>query len=95
MDLGLKGRVALVTGSSSGIGRAIALYLVEEGAHVVVTGRDEARVNSVAKEVEAKGVNVLNVLADITVVEDLDRMVKATMDRFGRLDILVTSWGRS
>jgi NAD(P)-dependent dehydrogenase (short-subunit alcohol dehydrogenase family) len=95
MDLGLKGRVALVTGSSSGIGRAIALYLVEEGAHVVVTGRDEARVNSVAKEVEAKGVNVLNVLADITVVEDLDRMVKATMDRFGRLDVLVTSWGRS
>ena len=95
MDLGLKGKVALVTGSSSGIGRAIALCLAEEGASVVVTGREEARVSSVAKEVKAKGVDVLSVLVDITVVEDLDRLVKATVDRFGRLDILVNSAGTS
>lgn len=95
MDFGLKGRVALVTGSSSGIGRATALCLAEEGANVVVTGRDEARVSSVAKEVEAKGVDVLSVLVDITLAEDLDRMVKATVDRFGRLDILVNSAGTS
>jgi 3-oxoacyl-[acyl-carrier protein] reductase len=95
MDLGLKGRVALVTGSSSGIGHAIALCLAEEGVSVVVTGRDEARVNSVAKEVKAKGVDVLSLLVDITIVEDLDRMVEATVDRFGRLDILVNSAGTS
>jgi len=95
MDLGLKGKVALVTGSSSGIGRAIALCLAEEGASIVVNGRDEARVNSVASEVKARGISVLTALADITVAEDLDGMVTATVDRFGRIDILVNSAGTS
>jgi 3-oxoacyl-[acyl-carrier protein] reductase len=95
MDLGLKGKVALVTGSSSGIGRAIALCLAEEGASIVVNGRDKARVNSVASEVKARGVSVLTALVDITVAEDLDRMITDTVDRFGRIDILVNSAGTS
>lgn len=66
MDLGLKGKVALVTGSSSGIGRAIALCLAGEGANIVVTGRDSARTSSVASEVKAHGVEVLTVLVDLT-----------------------------
>ena len=95
MDLGLKGKVALVTGSSSGIGRAIALCLAKEGANVIVTGRDQARVSSVANEVKAHGVEVLTVLADLTVVEDVKNMVAAAIDKFGRIDILVNSAGTS
>jgi 3-oxoacyl-[acyl-carrier protein] reductase len=95
MDLGLKGKVALVTGSSSGIGRAIALCLAEEGVRVVVTGRDSARVNSVADEVKACGVDALTVLADISVEEGVKKVVAATVDKFGRVDILVNSAGTS
>jgi len=95
MDLGLKGKVALVTGSSSGIGCAIALCLAEEGADIVVTGRDSARTSSVANEVKAHGVEVLTVLADITVAEDVKKMVAAAIEKFGRVDILVNSAGTS
>ena len=95
MDLGLKGKVALVTGSSSGIGRAIALCLAEEGANIIVTGRDKARVSSVAKEVKARGVEVLTVLADLTIAEDIKKMVAAAIGKFGRIDILVNNAGTS
>jgi 3-oxoacyl-[acyl-carrier protein] reductase len=95
MDLGLKGKVALVTGSSSGIGRATALCLAEEGANIAVTGRDSARVSAVASEVKTHGVDVLAVLADITVAEDVKKMVAAAIDKFGRVDILVNSAGTS
>ena len=95
MDLGLKGKVALVTGSSSGIGRAIALCLAGEGANIVVTGRDSARTSSVASEVKAHGVEVLTVLVDLTVVEEVKKMVAAAIDKFGRIDILVNSAGTS
>jgi 3-oxoacyl-[acyl-carrier protein] reductase len=95
MDLGLKGKVALVTGSSSGIGHAIALCLAEEGVRVVVTGRDSARVNSVADEVRACGVDALTMLADISLEEEMKKVVVATVDKFGRVDILVNSAGTS
>ena len=95
MDLGLKGKVALVTGSSSGIGRAIALCLAQEGANMVVNGRDAARVNAVAGEVKAYGVDVLIGLADITLAEDVKKMVADTIDRFGRVDILINNAGTS
>ena len=95
MELGLKSKVALVTGSSSGIGRATALCLAEEGASVVVTGRDEARVSAVAREVEARGASALTMLADITLAEDVRRLVGAAITRFGRLDILVNNAGTS
>ena len=95
MDLGLKGKVALVTGSSSGIGRAITLCLAEEGARVVVTGRDSARVNAVAGEVRAAGAEALTVLADISVEEGVKKLVAATVKKFGRVDILVNSAGTS
>jgi len=95
VDLGLKGKVALVTGSSSGIGRAIALCLAGEGANIVVTGRDSARTSSVASEVKAHGVEVLTVLVDLTVAEEVKKMVAAAIDKFGRIDILVNSAGTS
>lgn len=93
MDLGLKGKVALVTGGSSGIGRAIALCLAEEGANIVIASRDLAKANPVAKEVEAAGVKVIAVSADITTVKDIKKMVATTVEKFGRVDILVNNAG--
>jgi len=95
MDLGLKGKVALVTGASSGIGRAVALCLAQEGANIVVNGRDSARVKAVAGEVKDYGAHALPVLADITLADGVKKMVADTIDRFGRVDILVNNAGTS
>lgn len=95
MDLGLKGRAAIVTGSSRGIGRAIALGLAEEGCDVVLCARGEERLRQTAKEVEAKGVRVLSVVANVTVAADVERLVRAAADAFGRIDVLVNNAGGS
>jgi len=88
----LAGRVALVTGASRNIGRAIALALAGGGAAVVVNARrshDEAR--AVVKEIEAKGGRAAESLADVSDEDAVNAMVAATLDRFGRLDILVNN----
>ena len=92
MDRELEGRVALVTGASRNIGRAIALALAEGGAAVVVNARrshDEAR--AVVTEIEAKGGRAAASLADVSDEGAVNAMVAATLDRFGRLDILVNN----
>jgi len=89
----LEGRVAIVTGASRGIGRVIALSLAEDGASVVVSGRDAARVETVAREMEALGAQALGVAADVARRDDADRLVDATRERFGRIDILVNNAG--
>lgn len=90
---GLEGRVAIVTGASRGIGRAVAASLAEDGASVVVSGRDAARVDMAAKELEALGVPVLAVAGDVSKREDVDRVVGQARERFGRIDILVNNAG--
>ncbi|CAG2108312.1 unnamed protein product [Medioppia subpectinata] len=91
------GRVALVTGSSSGIGAATAVLFAKSGAKVVVTGRNGDKVAEVAKQcadVSPTGVSaVLQVLADVTSEQDLQRLVTETVDTFGRLDVLVNNAG--
>lgn len=89
----LGGRVAVVTGGSRGIGLAIAAWLAEHGAAVVVSGRDADRLHAATKELEAHGAPVLGVAADAAKREDADRLVDVTRDRFGRLDILVNNAG--
>ena len=91
MDLGLQDKVAIVTGGSRGIGRAIALGLANEGCHVVLCARGEQRLREAAWEVEAKGVRALPVTADITKAEDMERLVQVAADAFGRIDILVNN----
>jgi len=91
MDLGLRDKVAIVTGASRGIGRAIALGLAGEGCHVVLCARGEERLLEAAREVEAKGVRALPVVADIVRAEDMERLVQAAADAFGRVDILVNN----
>jgi len=95
MDLGLKDKVAIVTGSSRGIGRAIALALAEEGCHVVLSARGEERLRQTEAEVSAKGVRALGVVADLTKAEDVERLVAEAARTFGRIDVLVNNVGGS
>lgn len=93
MDLGLTGKVALVTGAGQGIGREIAKTLAREGAAVAVNDIFLERAQAVADEIEKVGGKALGVKADITNSEEVDGMVKQIVDKFGRLDILVNNAG--
>lgn len=92
--LSLQGRVAVVTGGSRGIGRATVLRLAELGASVVVNyARDEQAAALVLREVEALGIKALAVRADVSLLKEAERLVSATLEEFGRLDILVCNAG--
>jgi len=91
----LDGKVAIVTGGSRGIGRAIALTLAEAGADIVLTSRKLPDLEAVAKEVEALGVKAFPVAANIRHLEEHDAMVKAALDKFGHIDCLVNNAGTS
>jgi len=95
MELGLRGKVAIVTGSSRGIGKAIALGLAEEGCKVTVTARHEVQLQQAADEVRAKGAEVLAVAADLTVADEVRRVVDETVATLGPVDILVNNVGGS
>jgi 3-oxoacyl-[acyl-carrier protein] reductase len=89
----LAGKVAIVTGGTRGIGLAIARLLAEDGASVVVSGRDAARLEAAVKELESLGAPAMAVAADAAKREDADRLVEATRERFGRIDVLVNNAG--
>lgn len=90
----LDGRVALVTGSSRGIGRATALAFAAEGADVVINGLDdEDREQAVAEEVRALGRRALTVDADVTNIDDVGRLFGRALDEFEYIDILVNNAG--
>ncbi len=89
MDMGLKGRRALVTGSSAGLGRAIAEMLAAEGASVVVHGRDAERTEAVAAGIRAAGGDAMAVVGDLTT----DAGADAVADAVGEVDILVNNAG--
>ncbi|HXJ83959.1 MAG TPA: 3-oxoacyl-[acyl-carrier-protein] reductase [Candidatus Methylomirabilis sp.] len=89
----LAGRVAIVTGASRGIGLASARLLAEDGASVVVSGRDAGRLEVATRELESTGAQVLGVVADVVKREDADRLIEAARERFGRIDVLVNNAG--
>ncbi|MEW6542781.1 MAG: SDR family oxidoreductase [Nitrospirota bacterium] len=89
----LDGKVAIVTGSSSGIGKAIALTFAREGARVVVAARRPALCERVAAQIRERGGEALAVQTDVTDEAQVDRLVRETVSRFGRLDILVNNAG--
>jgi len=92
----LEGQVALVTGAGragKGIGRSIALALAGEGAKIAIADFVAEAAESVAKEVQATGVESLALVGSVSSPEDVDRMVQETVDRFGKIDILVNNAG--
>lgn len=92
-DMGLDGQVAVVTGASSGIGRAVARALAAEGASVVLAARRADRLDQQAEEITTSGGAALAVGVDVTVESDVDHLHDRAIDRFGRVDILVNNVG--
>ncbi len=92
MDLGLKGKVAIVTGASRGIGKGIALRLAEEGCRTVLCARGAEALEAAAAEVGAKS-ETHAVAVDVTAPDAPERLVRAALDAFGRIDVLVGNAG--
>ncbi len=96
MDLGLTGKVAIVTGGSRGLGLASAKALIAEGAHVVICARGEEQLQKSAKEIQAlapSGARVSSVAADVSSDAGVKRVVDAAVKEFGRLDVVVNNVG--
>lgn len=94
MDLGLKGKVALVTGASRGIGLASARNLAQEGCDVAICARGRVALDSAADEMRrASGGRIAPIVADLSLKEDIDRLVAETATKFGGVDILVAIAG--
>ncbi len=89
----LKDKIAIVTGSTSGIGRAIAMAMAAEGARVVVNGRRAEAAEETARKIRATGGVALAVPADVTRATQVEAMVKTVLEEFGRVDILVNNAG--
>jgi len=93
MDLNLKGRVAIVTGSGRGIGRAAAEALAAEGAHVVITDIDAQTAAATAQAIAARGHSAIGVAADVCDALAVEALVAQTVKAFGKVDILVNNAG--
>jgi 3-oxoacyl-[acyl-carrier protein] reductase len=89
----LTGQVAVITGGGSGIGKSIAMYLALEGASVCIVGRNRDNLESTAQEIVNEGGKCLKVVANVQQADQIDNMVKETMEQLGRIDILVNNAG--
>src|SRR3954466_1493159 len=94
MDLGIRGKVALVSASSKGLGRAIAEELAAEGANLVLCARGADALRQTADAIrKSAGVTVVEVAADVSEQAGIDSVAQAALDKFGEVDILVTNSG--
>ena len=94
MDLGIRGKIALVAASSKGLGRAVAEELAAEGAHLVICARGKETLEQTAESIrQSTGVKVVAVAADVSNPADAARVAKAAFEELGRVDILVTNSG--
>jgi 3-oxoacyl-[acyl-carrier protein] reductase len=91
----LDGKVAIVTGGGTGIGRGIAIALAEEGARVFICGRRLDRIQKTTSDIQNAGGHAQAIQADVAIEKDVDRLVGAVMDAYGRIDILVNNAGIS
>src|SRR4029453_5952924 len=89
----LDGRVAVVTGGTRGLGEGFATALTDAGAAVMLVGRDPDRGRTVSQTLSNSGASVAFTAADVTVPQDVTRILNATLDRFGPVDILVNNAG--
>lgn len=90
-----KNKVVLITGSSMGIGKELAKQILTSGGKVVINGRDEEKLKATEKEFEDHTANLLTIAGDITDYNTCELLIQGTIDRFGRLDILITNAGLS
>lgn len=90
---GVEGKVVAITGASSGIGAATAAFLAERGARLVLGARREERLNAVVEQITARDGSAVGTVVDVTRREDLKRLTDTALDRFGRLDVLVSNAG--
>ena len=93
MELELKGKNALVTGGSHGIGRSIALALADEGCNVAICARRYSRIEKVVSELKERGVKALGIRGDVLVHADINRTTKAVIDAWGQIHILINNVG--
>jgi 3-oxoacyl-[acyl-carrier protein] reductase len=93
MDLGLKGKYALVTGGSYGIGRSIALALAEEGCNVAICARNKEQIEETVIELKARGIQSIGIPADVMIPADIERVMKTVIDSWGTIHILVNNVG--
>ncbi|MCB0429716.1 MAG: SDR family oxidoreductase [Flavobacteriales bacterium] len=91
----LQGKVIVITGATSGIGKALAIECGRRGARVVVTGRNADRLKEIESRLTADGVDTLALLSDVTSEEDAKALAQATVDRFGGIDVLINNAGIS
>ena len=89
----LEGKVAIITGGNSGVGAATAQKFAAEGAKVVITARREAQLEEVAAKIREAGGEVLPIVSDISKVEDAERVVALTLEKFGKVDVLINNAG--
>jgi NAD(P)-dependent dehydrogenase (short-subunit alcohol dehydrogenase family) len=89
--MNLKGKVALITGGNSGIGRATAHAFTREGAKVVIAARNAERGEEVVKEIQKSGGEAFFVTTDVSKSEQIERLVNKTVERYGRLDCAVNN----
>ena len=95
MELGLNDKVAIVTGSSRGIGRSIALGFADEKCHLSLCARGEEQLILTEQEVARKGVDTIATVGDLTTAEGINRVVDVTLKKWGRIDILINNVGGS
>lgn len=93
MDTGLQGKVAVVTASSAGLGKAIATAFGREGAQVVMCSRSQERIEAAAADVRDTGAEVLALEIDVTNPDDIERLIASAVEQFGGVDVLVTNAG--
>lgn len=91
MDFELSGKVALITGGSRGIGRAISLMLADQGVNVVICGRTQESLDETVADIKAKGVNAWGFQADVSKVDDIEKLVADAAGAAGKIDILVNN----
>ena len=93
--MSFEGKVAVITGSSRGIGKAIALQLARQGASIVLNGRNPEHLANTLKEIKAITANVISVCCDVSQIQASADLIKTAVDKFGKLDILVNNVGIS
>ncbi len=91
--MGMKGKVVIITGASSGIGKACAEAFGKAGASVVITGRRYDALQQVADELTAFGIRNLPVVADVSIEQDNEKVIRQTLDHFGKVDVLINNAG--